>query len=268
MNRGQPGAERSRLRPPSVASILVVEPEMVTADDLVEILRRTGYRSRVVGTAEEAIALLAGFKPDLVLVEWSLPDLEATALCRYIRARSDIPVLIASATQEEGAVMASLEAGADGFLTKPFGRWELPARLEAALRRSNRGRWRTGAGAYVVGDLTVDVERHEVWLGGRKVVLPLREFQLLEVLVASPGKVWTREALMQRLWGETPSSGTKSLAMHVSRLRARIEDEPSSPKRLLTVRGSGYVYAPDSQDPSDGSPRTPIDGRPEAERPR
>ncbi|HEX3541562.1 MAG TPA: response regulator transcription factor [Acidimicrobiales bacterium] len=263
-----PGTERSRLGPTSGASILVVEPVAATADDLVDILRRAGYRSRAVGTADEAISLLAEFKPDLVLVEWSLPDLKLTTLCRYIRARSDIPVLVASATQEEGAAVASLEAGADGFLTKPFGRWELPARLEAALRRSNRGRWRTGAGAYVVGDLTVDVERHEVWLGGRKVVLPLREFQLLEVLVASPGKVWTRDALMRRLWGETPSSGTKSLAMHVSRIRARIEDVPSSPKRVLTVRGLGYTYAQDGQDPPDGSPpRTPQDVRLE-ERPR
>lgn len=225
-------------------SILVVEPHKAEAEVVVEVLRHAGCRSQVAATGGEVIALLDDFKPDLVYVEWYLPDVDTSILCRDIRAYSDAPILVAASRRAGTAAVESLEAGADGFLCKPFRGRELVARIEAALRRSKRGREWKERGAYVVGDLRVDVERHEVWVGDRQVMLPLREFQLLQALVASAGKVWSREALMQRVWGEVPPSGTKSLGVHVSRIRARIEDDPLLPTRLLTVRGSGYTYAP------------------------
>ena len=226
------------------ATILIVEPDKATAVRVTGVLVQEHYQTVSAETGRDAVALLAEVDPNLVLMEWALPDMAGLDLCRYIRAQGTIPVIVASESCSEGDAVASLEAGADGFLTKPY-RWrELVARVGAALRRSPRSIRRRDGHVHVVGDITLDADRHEVWVGSREVELPLREFQVLEALLATAGKVWTREALMRRVWGETPASGTKSLAVHVARLRARIEDNPSSPTRILTVRGVGYSYAP------------------------
>ena len=147
-----------------------------------------------------------------------------------------------SDTYSETDIVASLEAGADLHLIKPIRGRELAARIGAALRRCEQTPARRVGRVFVVGDVTLDADRHEVWVGARPLDLPMREFQVLEALVGSAGKVWTKEALMRRVWGETPPSGTKSLGVHISRLRARIENDPSSPTRILTVRGTGYTY--------------------------
>lgn len=225
-------------------TILIVDSDQVNLGEWIDRFSGERYRVFLTGCGAEAISLLADLDPDLVLMEWSLPDMTGARLCRHIRIRGSIPVLVMSAMYAESEMVTCLESGADGYLTKPI-RWrELMARIAAALRRSRLGGFSINEPIYEVRGITLDAERHEVWVGSRQLVLPLREFQLLEVLIASPGKVWTRAALMRRVWGETPDSGTKTLGVHIARLRSRIEDDPAAPNRILTVRGVGYTFAP------------------------
>lgn len=224
------------------ATILVVEPDEAIISTLILELARERYRLVVARSGHEAIDTLAQAEPRLVMLALTLPDMGGLDVCAYIQTQASVPIVLVSGTGLEGEALASFQAGADGYLTKPY-RWrELTARVGAALRRSPPVSRRDG-GVWIVGDIELDAGRHEVRVGGRLVVFPLREFELLQALLSSAGKTWTREALMQRIWGETPLSGTKSVDVHVKRIRTRIEDDPSRPTRLLTVRGVGYKYA-------------------------
>ncbi|MDP9073759.1 MAG: response regulator transcription factor [Actinomycetota bacterium] len=223
-------------------AILVVEPDDATANAISLELARERYRLVIVRSGQQAIDSLTIVEPALVLLELALPDMGGLALCGHIHARDNSVIILVSGSGSEAEALASFEAGADGYLTKPY-RWrELTARIAAVLRRRPPSLPRDGS-VLVVGDIELDPGRHEVRVGGRLVTFPLREFQLLRALLSSPGKVWTREALMQRIWGEMPPSGTKSVDVHIKRIRARIENDPSHPIRLLTVRGVGYTYA-------------------------
>lgn len=180
--------------------------------------------------------------PNLALISFELPDMSGLGLCRHVRAQSSQAVIFVAGLDAEAESLASYGEGADGYIRKPYRLRELDARIKAALRHSPATDQLDGS-AITVGDVTLDLERHKVLVRGRVVELPLREFELLSFLLTHPGKVWTREALMRRIWGETPPSGTKSLDVHVRRIRGRIEEFPSRPSRILTVRGVGYRYA-------------------------
>lgn len=224
-------------------TVLVVQPDADVAEDLALMLALEGFRPVVVRSGAEALTRMATVDPSVVLVDFDLPDSGGgPGLCRQIRAQSGPPVIVLSRSDGEASVLASFDAGAADYMHQLSRLRELAARIRAALRRSPAPLRRHGE-VLVVGDLELDVERHEVRVGGRAVKLPLREFQLLRVLLSSPGKTWTRLALMRRVWGETPPSGTKSLDVHVKRIRARIETDPAAPARILTVRGVGYRYA-------------------------
>lgn len=243
-------ARAETLRPEGVArpafarpTILLVEPDELVAEDLARVLTLEGFRAVSARTGSEAISRMATVAPNIVLVDFDLPDAGGGAeLCRQIRADGGPPVIVLSRSDGEASAMASFEAGADDYVHQLSRGQELAARVRAALRRSPRP-IHDDSELLVVGDLELDVERHEVRVGGRAVKLPLREFQLLHVLLSSAGKTWSRTSLMRRVWGETPPSGTKSLDVHVKRIRARIEDDPQSPTRILTIRGVGYKYA-------------------------
>lgn len=226
---------------PGNRTILIVEPDGATLAEVTTVLA-IGLRVMAARTAAEAMEHLERIEPHLVLTSYVLPDLPGIDLCRRIRASSARSVIFISGLDADAEALASYAAGADGYIRKPFRLRELDARVTAALRHS-RADDRFESTAVSVGDVTLDLERHEVQVRGRAVALPLREFQLLGVLLGQPGKVWSRELLIRRLWGETPLSGTKSLDVHVRRIRGRIEDDPSRPTRILTVRGVGYRYA-------------------------
>jgi len=226
---------------PGVRTILIVEPDERTATGVVGVLGR-GVRALTAQSGGDAIARLGHTDPALVLLAFALPDMPGLALCSHIRRHVPRSVVFVSGCQPEVEAPAAYAAGADGYLLKPYRLRELDARIQAAVRRAPAPA-PLDSGAMTVGDVTLSPRSHEVRVRGRVVPLPLREFELLSVLLARPGKIWGREALMRRVWVETPPSGTKSLDVHVRRIRGKIENEPSRPTRILTVRGVGYQYA-------------------------
>lgn len=228
---------------PEGPTILLVEPDDGVAAGIALMLASEGFRSIVARSADEAMAQVSTADPSVVLVDYELPDAGGgPSLCRRIRTLGRTPVIVFSRSRGETFALASFDAGADDFMSQPTRLRELAARIRAALRRVPP-RARPDKATLVIGDVELDVERHLVRVGGRPLTLPLREFELLSVLLSSAGKTWSRVALMRRVWGELPPSGTKSLDVHVKRIRDRIENDPSAPTRILTVRGVGYRYA-------------------------
>lgn len=223
-----------------LSTILAVEPDEPTAQQLAVALGREGYHVVLASSGREAMARFGVAKPNLVLLEMSLPDFAGVAICREIRARSTVPIILVSAGNDEADAVDGLDAGADHYVAKPYRPRELVARIRAAMRRG--GPSAAEDVVLTIGSVALDATRHEVTVRGRRVDLALREFDLLEVLMATAGRVWPRDALMRRVWGELPRSGTKSLDVHVKRIRKKIEDDPTAPTKLLTVRGVGYRY--------------------------
>lgn len=228
-------------QPNDFALVLVIENDEATVEGLQHILSDR-YRVVAARRGDEALTMLGSLRPRLVLLDMALQDMPGFELCRLINEREGRPVIMMAGGGAEAEVVASFLAGADAYVTKPY-RWhELAARVGAALRRAP-SRPGHDPRVLVAGDVSLDTDRHEVRLRGELVELPLREFQLLEVFLSNPGKLFSREVLMRKVWGETPPSGTKSVDVHVKRIRDRIEDDASAPSRIITVRGSGYVYA-------------------------
>jgi two-component system response regulator RegX3 len=224
-----------------VTRILVVEDEESFSDALSFLLRREGFEVSVAGTGPEALTEFDRTGADLVLLDLMLPGLSGTEVCRAIRARSQVPVIMLTAKDGEVDKVVGLEIGADDYVTKPFSSRELVARIRAVLRR--RGDAEPAApGAVEAGPVRMDVERHVVTVNGAGVTLPLKEFELLEFLLRNAGRVLTRGQLIDRVWGSDYVGDTKTLDVHVKRLRSKIEPDPASPKHLLTVRGLGYKY--------------------------
>lgn len=222
--------------------ILLVEDERSLREPLAFLLEREGY---VVSTAKDGPGALAAFdrdNPDLILLDLMLPGLSGTEVCRQIRTKSSVPIIMLTAKDSEVDIVVGLELGADDYVTKPYSSRELLARMRAVLRRKNDVE---GAADSVLtaGDVTMDVERHSVTVRGDAVALPLKEYELLEVLLRNAGSVLTRGQLMDRVWGADYVGDTKTLDVHVKRIRGRIERDPSSPVMLLTVRGLGYRFA-------------------------
>ncbi len=221
--------------------ILVVEDEESFSDALSFMLRREGYEVEVAGTGVEALQIFDRNGADLVLLDLMLPGLSGTEVCRELRIRSHVPIIMVTARDSEVDKVVGLELGADDYVTKPFSSRELAARIRAVLRRGAEPE-ELLLNVVEAGPVRMDVERHVVTVDGHQVALPLKEFDLLELLLRNAGRVLTRGQLIDRVWGADYVGDTKTLDVHVKRLRAKIEPDPANPKYLVTVRGLGYKY--------------------------
>ena len=222
--------------------VLVVEDEESFSDALSYLLRREGYDVAVAASGPEAIALFERSGADLVLLDLMLPGLSGTEVCRAIRQRSVVPIIIVTARDAEVDKVVGLELGADDYVTKPFSSRELVARIRAVLRRGVDSDDLISS-VVEAGPVRMDVERHTVTVDGTAVTLPLKEFDLLELLLRNTDRVLTRSQLIDRVWGSDYVGDTKTLDVHVKRLRAKIEADPANPKHLVTVRGLGYKFS-------------------------
>ncbi|MEO9221289.1 MAG: response regulator transcription factor [Mycobacteriaceae bacterium] len=225
--------------------VLIVEDESALADPLAFLLRKEGFAVVVVGDGPAALAEFDRSGADIVLLDVMLPGMSGTDVCRQLRQRSGVPVIMVTARDSEIDKIVGLELGADDYVTKPYSARELIARIRAVLRRgTDTGEERNGPGVLEAGPVRMDTDRHTVAVGGQTVALPLKEFELLEYLLRNCGRVLTRGQLIERVWGANYVGDTKTLDVHVKRLRAKIEPEPSRPVQLLTVRGLGYKLEP------------------------
>ncbi|WP_448626735.1 winged helix-turn-helix domain-containing protein [Geodermatophilus sp. URMC 64] len=219
--------------------VLVVEDEESFSDALSYMLKREGFETAVAATGPDALTEFDRGGADVVLLDLMLPGLSGTEVCRQLRSRSSVPIIMLTAKDAEIDKVVGLELGADDYVTKPYSARELVARIRAVLRR--RGEADTPAEAVLeAGPVRMDVERHVVAVDGAQVALPLKEFDLLELLMRNAGRVLTRMQLIDRVWGSDYVGDTKTLDVHVKRLRAKIEPDPANPRYLLTVRGLGY----------------------------
>ena len=219
--------------------VLLVEDEESFSDPLSYLLRREGYEVEVAADGPTALAAFDRGGADLVLLDLMLPGIPGTEVCRQLRTRSAVPVIMLTAKDSEVDVVVGLELGADDYVTKPYSARELLARVRAVLRRRSEPEDLVPS-AVEVGPVRMDVDRHVVTVRGEAVRLPLKEFELLELLLRNAGRVLTRGQLIDRVWGSDYVGDTKTLDVHVKRLRAKIEPDPSNPRYLVTVRGLGY----------------------------
>jgi two-component system, OmpR family, response regulator RegX3 len=224
-----------------VTRILVVEDEVSFSDPLSYLLRKEGYEVEVAETGPEALADFDRNGADLVLLDLMLPGLSGTEVCRQLRQRSAVPVIMLTAKDSEIDKVVGLEIGADDYVTKPYSSRELLARIKAVLRRGQDPEDLVPA-TIEAGPVRMDVERHVVTVDGQPTQLPLKEFELLELLLRNTGRVLTRGQLIDRVWGSDYVGDTKTLDVHVKRLRAKIEPDPTQPKYIVTVRGLGYKF--------------------------
>ena len=224
--------------------ILVVEDEISFSDPLSYLLRKEGYEVAVAETGPEALEDFDRSGADLVLLDLMLPGLSGTEVCRAIRARSNVPVIMLTAKDSEIDKVVGLEIGADDYVTKPYSSRELLARIKAVLRRLAEPEDLLPA-TIEAGPVRMDVERHIVTVSGQPTALPLKEFELLEMLLRNTGRVLTRMQLIDRVWGRDYVGDTKTLDVHVKRLRAKIEPDPADPRHIVTVRGLGYKFESD-----------------------
>ena len=223
--------------------VLIVEDEESFADPLAFLLRKEGFTTAVAATGQGALEEFDRNGADIVLLDLMLPGMSGTDVCKALRARSAVPVIMVTARDSEIDKVVGLELGADDYVTKPYSARELIARVRAVLRRGGEAAEPDGAaGVLSAGPVRMDVERHVVSVGGRDVALPLKEFDLLEYLLRNVGRVLTRGQLIDRVWGADYVGDTKTLDVHVKRLRSKVEDDPSVPRHLVTVRGLGYKF--------------------------
>ncbi len=225
--------------------ILVVEDEESYRDPLSYLLRKEGFDVSVAATGPEALDEFARGGADLVLLDLMLPGLSGIEVCRRLRQTSSVPVIMLTAKDSEIDKVVGLEIGADDYVTKPYSSRELLARIRAVLRRRAEVPEQPDDGALEVGSVRLDPERHTVEIDGAPTAFPLKEFELLEYLMRNAGRVLTRGQLIDRVWGSDYVGDTKTLDVHVKRIRAKIEADPGNPVRLQTVRGLGYKLADD-----------------------
>jgi len=225
------------------ATILIVEDEESFVEALVVGLKREGFLVKVARDGAEALSAFDVVRPDLVLLDVMLPKVSGIDVCRELRSRSRVPIIMVTAKGSEIDTVVGLEVGADDYVTKPYRLRELVARMRAVLRRAPReDDEAVSAEAMEVGDVRLDPERHEVFVRGEPISLPLKEFELLEILLANAGRVLPRETLIDRVWGPHYVGDTKTLDVHIKRLRSKVEESPSAPRRITTIRGLGYKY--------------------------
>jgi two-component system response regulator RegX3 len=224
-----------------VSRVLVVEDEESFSDALSYMLRREGYEVAVAATGNDALATFDRSGADLVLLDLMLPGLSGTEVCRSLRQKSNVPIIIVTARDSEVDKVVGLELGADDYVTKPFSSRELVARVRAVMRRGGEPEELVSS-AVEAGPVRMDIDRHIVVVDGETISLPLKEFDLLELLLRNAGRVLTRGQLIDRVWGADYVGDTKTLDVHVKRLRSKIEPDPANPKYLVTVRGLGYKF--------------------------
>jgi two-component system response regulator RegX3 len=222
--------------------VLVVEDEESYSDALAYMLRKEGFEVAIAGTGLVALDEFERNGADIVLLDLMLPELPGTEVCRRIRQTSNVPVIMVSAKDDEVDKVVGLELGADDYVTKPYSPRELVARIRAVLRRG--AEVDLAPAVLEGGPVRMDVERHVVTVRGAEVTLPLKEFELLEMLLRNTGRVLTRGQLIDRVWGSDYVGDTKTLDVHVKRLRAKVEQDPGAPRHLVTVRGLGYKFEP------------------------
>jgi two-component system response regulator RegX3 len=225
-----------------VTRILVVEDEESFSDPLSYLLRKEGFEVEVADDGPSALAAFDRTGADLVLLDLMLPGLPGTEVCRQLRLRGNVPVIMLTAKDSEIDKVVGLELGADDYVTKPYSSRELVARIRAVLRRGTDAEAVHPSTTIEAGPVRMDVDRHVVTVNGEQVPLPLKEFELLEMLLRNAGRVLTRMQLIDRVWGADYVGDTKTLDVHVKRLRGKIEPDPAMPRYLVTVRGLGYKY--------------------------
>ena len=228
-----------------MTTVLVVEDEDSFVDALTVGLSREGFRVHVARDGVEALALFDVVNPDLVLLDVMLPKISGIDVCRELRSRSKVPIIMVTAKGSEIDTVVGLEVGADDYVAKPYRIRELVARMRAVLRRTPTvpdQALSSSDDVLAVGDVRLDPARHEVVIRGEEVSLPLKEFELLTLLLDNAGRVVSRDVLIDRVWGHDYVGDTKTLDVHVKRLRAKVEQDPSNPTRIVTIRGLGYKY--------------------------
>jgi len=221
--------------------ILIVEDEKSFSEPLAFLLGKEGYEADIAADGHEAIAKFDKNGADLILLDLMLPGIKGTEVCRQIRTKSNVPIIMLTAKDDDVDKVVGLELGADDYVTKPYSTPVLLARIRAILRRAGQSDLYAGESAVVeVGDLKLDNDRHLVTYKGEQISLPLKEFELLEFLMRNSGRVLTREQLIDRIWGSDYVGDTKTLDVHIKRLRAKFEVDPANPELIQTVRGLGY----------------------------
>ena len=223
--------------------IMVVEDEESFSEALSFMLRREGYEVEVATDGNAAVDRFERAGADLILLDLMLPGLSGLEVCRIVRQKSQVPIIMLTAKDGEIDKVVGLEIGADDYVTKPFSSRELLARVRSVLRRHGEAE-ELIATTVEVGPVRMDVDRHVVTVRGTVITMPLKEFDLLELLMRNAGRVLTRSQLIDRVWGADYVGDTKTLDVHVKRLRAKIEEDPANPVHLVTVRGLGYKYEP------------------------
>ena len=221
--------------------ILLVEDEKTLAKALKFNLEKEGFRVEVAFDGEEALNAMSREEPDLVILDLMLPKIDGYEVCRSIRRSSDVPIIMLTARDEDIDKILGLELGADDYMTKPFNTRELLARIRAILRRTVQQA--AAARSFIkVGDLQIDVIKHKVTVKGREVALTSREYNLLSLLASNPGKVYSREELLEEIWGDDYSGDVRTVDVHIRHLREKIEEFPAEPNIILTVWGAGYKF--------------------------
>lgn len=224
-----------------MTKILVVEDEQGLREPLVYLLEKEGYQVVDAADGEQAIKVFNAERPDLILLDLMLPKKSGNEVCQIIRQSSNVPIIMLTAKDSEIDKVVGLEIGADDYVTKPYSTPELKARIKAVLRRNVEPQIEAG-NILEAGGVRMDIERHEVTVAGEKVQLPLKEFELLELLLENVNRVLTRGQIIDRVWGSDYFGDTKTLDVHVKRIRSKIEADPARPEHLVTVRGLGYKF--------------------------
>ena len=223
-----------------MTKILIVEDEASFSEALEFLLGKEGFSIVTAATGTEALRKFEQGGIDLVLLDLMIPEVSGIEVCRQIRAKSKIPIIMLTAKDSEVDKVVGLEIGADDYVTKPYSSRELVARIRAVLRRNGNDDVESASGLLTVGGVRMDVDRHQVSVNGSAISLPLKEFELLEFLMRNAGRVLTRMQLIDRVWGSDYVGDTKTLDVHIKRLRAKIETDPANPTVIQTVRGLGY----------------------------
>lgn len=223
--------------------VLVVEDEESFSEAIAFMLGKEGFAVTIAETGTSALEIFEKQGADLILLDLMLPGISGTEVCRTIRQKSNVPIIMVTAKADEVDKIVGLEIGADDYVTKPFSSRELVARIRAVLRRHVDVLEEVeDSGILAVGPVSMDIERHIVTVRGEKVALPLKEFDLLELLMRNSGRVLTRGQIIDRIWGSNYVGDTKTLDVHIKRLRSKVEADPAEPVHLLTVRGLGYKF--------------------------
>lgn len=226
-----------------MARVLVVEDEQSLREPLVYLLKKEGFETFEAADGLQALEVFNENQIDLVLLDLMLPGISGNEVCRTIRQTSQVPIIMLTAKDSEIDKVVGLEIGADDYVTKPYSTRELLARMKAVLRRNlDSGSKVETPGIIEVGSVRMDVDRHIVEVHGEKVSMPLKEFELLELLLENANRVLTRGQIIDRVWGSNYFGDTKTLDVHIKRIRSKIEDDPARPVHLLTVRGLGYKF--------------------------